>query len=154
MDGLVRLASQVTMNELNRLIVRAQVVGRRGLSVAPLEVERDAGIETVRDLLEAIVREQVEAFRSRKREAKMLRVLTERAIADGRDAGRIAAGDQEPDDRLPDPEQAIEAALTAFQDGFYYVFINDAQVDRLDQAVDPGESTDVLFVRLTPLAGG
>jgi hypothetical protein len=117
-------------------------------------LEQETAGETVRDLLSAIVRQQVDSFRNRKQEAKVLRILTEREIDEGRESGRIVFGDQEPDHRTPDTAQAIEAALTAFADGFYYVFVNDTQVDRLDQAVDPREVTDVLFVRLTPLAGG
>jgi hypothetical protein len=139
---------------LNRLVVRAQIVGRRGASFAPLELEREVAVETARDLLVAVVHEQVSSFRSRKQEAKVLRILTERDIDEGREVGRIASGDQEPDDRVPDTKLAIEAALTAFEDGFYYMFVNDRQVERLDQVVDQRDVTDVLFVRLTPLAGG
>ena len=136
------------------LVVRAQIAGKRNFSPAPLEYERDAGIVTVRDLLESIVRSQVDGFIRRKQEAAILRVLTERDIQHGRAAGRIVSGEQEPDDRVPDVHHAIEAAVTAFEDGFYFVFVNDRQVEKLDQVLDPDEPLDVLFVRLTPLAGG
>jgi len=139
---------------LNRLVVRAKIVGRRGLSAAPVELDLGAAVVTVRDLLGTIVREQVDAFRNRKQEAKVLRILTERDLAEGLEVGRITSGDQKPDDRVPDTQRAIEAALTAFEDGFYYMFVNETQMERLDQVVDQGELTDVLFVRLTPLAGG
>ncbi len=72
-------------------------------------------------------------------------------------AGRWAGSPPETKSRTiecPIRSWRIEAALTAFEDGFYYMFVNDRQVERLDQVVDQRDVTDVLFVRLTPLAGG
>ena len=137
-----------------RLIVQAKTVGRRGWTVAPLEIELPGAAETVRDLLEAIVCQQVEAFVQRKQEGKLLRALTEREVADGAEAGKIARGDQEPDHRMPDAHKAAATAVTAFEDGFYYIFVNDAQIERLDQPLEPAPETNVLFLRLTPLVGG
>ncbi len=53
---------------------------------------------------------------------------------------------------MPDVEQAVDDAISAFQDGFYYLFVNDIQVELLDQILN--DVGDVLIVRLTPLAGG
>ena len=139
---------------MHRLTVQAKTVGRKGWSVAPLEIELPGAAETVRDLLEAIVCQQVDAFVQRKQDAKLLRALTECEVAEGAEAGKIAAGEQEPDHRMPDPRNAIEAAVTAFEDGFYYIFVNDAQIERLNQPLAPAAETKVLFLRLTPLVGG
>lgn len=122
--------------------------------MAPLEIELASAAGTVRDLLEAIVCQQVEAFVQRKQDAKLLRALTEREVAEGAEAGKIATVEQEPDHRMPDAREATAAAITAFQDGFYYIFINDAQIERLNQPLAPAAATNVLFLRLTPLAGG
>jgi hypothetical protein len=135
-------------------MVRAKIAGGRGAFHAPFEIEHDAPRMTVRDLLAAVVREQLESFRRRKQEATLLRILTSREIDHGRQTGKILSGAQEEDERVPDTQQAIDAALTAFEDGFYYVFVNDAQVEQLDHTFHTGEVTDVLFIRLTPLAGG
>jgi hypothetical protein len=139
---------------MTRLSIRTQIIGRRGLSAAPLEIDLDSSATTVRDLLELIVRDQIESFRRRKQDASVLRILTERDLAEGREAGRIATAAQQPDGRLPNPNDAIDAVLTAFEDGFYYMFVNGSQIERLDQPLCPAEVTDILFVRLTPLAGG
>jgi hypothetical protein len=119
-----------------------------------MELEQAAPFKTVGEVLAAIVRQQVDDFKKRKQEAQLLRILTERDLEDGREAGRIASGVRERDERAPEIEDAIEAAELAFEDGFYYIFVNDVQVERLNHAVDSQESIDVLFVRLTPLAGG
>lgn len=115
-------------------------------------LEPDEPIATVRQLLALIVEQQIDDFKRRNQDARFLRVLTERDVEAGLETGRVRSGAQEPDGRLPDMEQSIAAAMTAFQDGLYFVFVNDAQVESLEQAVD--DVRDVLFVRLTPLAGG
>ena len=129
-------------------------MGRRGPSFAPLELEQEAPFGSMHDLLAAIVRDQVAGFQARKEEVRLLRVLTERAIEQGAETGKLAFGDQLPDERSVNADDAVAAAVTAFEDGFFYMFVNEVQVERLDQAVLPREVTDVLFIRLTPLAGG
>jgi hypothetical protein len=94
----------------------------------------------------------VVAFRERKSEAAWLRVLTQADLEAGQETGRIVSGELMPDPRAPDAEEAVAVALRAFADGFYFVFVNDVQVEDLDQPI--GEVRTVLFVRLTPLAGG
>lgn len=137
---------------MSSVTIQAKTIGRRGALLNPLILELDEPAATLRALLAAVVRQQVEAFVSRKSEAGYLRILTESALDSGVAAGRIATCDQEPDARRPDLVSATEAAITAFQDGFYFVFVNDTQVEDLDQRLD--EIRTILFVRLTPLAGG
>jgi hypothetical protein len=141
---------------LERFTIRAKIVGRRAVGFTPLEIECEQPFSTCRGLLTAIVRQQIAAFRQRKELAHFLRVLTETEIDEGREAGRILAGVPEPeaDGRVPDAEHAIDTAITAFQDGLYFIFINDVQNESLDLPIAAGEVRDVLFVRLTPLVGG
>ncbi len=106
----------------------------------------------MRDLLTAIVRQQVNAFQANKSEAKILKVLTERELEAGMESGRIVSGEAEPDSRLPDPETSIAIALSTFLDGFYFVFVDDIQIEDLEHPVQ--EVKEVMFLRLTPLVGG
>ena len=53
-----------------------------------------------------------------------------------------------------DPAEAVAAAIQSFADGFYYVFLDEAQVETLDAPLAVAEDSRLLFVRLTPLAGG
>lgn len=137
---------------MSSVTIQAKTIGRRGTLLTPLILELDEPATTVRALLSAVVRQQVAAFVARKSEAGYLRILTESALDSGVEDGRVASSDQEPDMRRPDILSATEAAITAFQDGFYYVFVNDLQVEDLEQPLD--EIRTVLFVRLTALAGG
>jgi hypothetical protein len=119
-----------------------------------LQLDCGVPLRTARDLLCAIVEEQREAFRLRKQEAQLLQVLSADRIAEAADTGRIISGGQDHDARLPALPDAIAAAVQAFEDGFYFMFVNDVQIETLDHPVDAQGNIDVLFIRLTPLVGG
>jgi hypothetical protein len=105
-------------------------------------------------LLCAVVEQQIDEFRLRKEEAQLLRILSVEAIEDGRNSGKIVSGGQDQDARVPAVPDAIRAAFQAFEDGLFYMFVNDVQVEILDQPVGDQEDMDLLFLRLTPLVGG
>lgn len=142
------------MQSLSRIVVRAEVVGRRGPAFSPIELEPESPFKTVGELLTAVVRQQVDEFRQRKEESRFLKVLTGAQIREGMESGKIISGNQDPDSRIPTVEDATTVALQAFEDGLYYIFVNDVQIESLDQSVTASEVQDVLFVRLTPLVGG
>ena len=58
-----------------------------------------------------------------------------------------------PVDRSPTGKQAA-AAERAFQDGRYFVLLNDRQAENLDETIDLARTTEVTFLLLTPLKGG
>lgn len=60
---------------------------------------------------------------------------------------------EEPVDRSPTGKQAA-AAERAFQDGRYFVLLNDRQAENLDETIDLARTTEVTFLLLTPLKGG
>lgn len=128
------------------------MIGRRGPVLAPLTLQPALPITNLRDLLRAIVQEQVTAFQQRKAEATLLRVLTPSEVDRGSEVGRIVPGGQPPDPRVVDVEASLAEAISAFKDGFYFVFVNDVQIEDPDHPLSQIHS--VLFVRLTPLAGG
>lgn len=108
---------------------------------------------TLRDLISLIVRDEVAAFEERQTERRLLTVLTDRQIEDGAVRGRIVSGGQDLDQRV-DLDEAVGAALQAFEDGIYYVFVDSEQRTRLEEQVELEDASTVTFLRLTPLAGG
>lgn len=108
---------------------------------------------TLRDLISLIVRDEVAAFEERQTERRLLTVLTDRQIEDGAVRGRIVPGGQDLDQRV-DLDEAVGAALQAFEDGIYYVFVDSEQRTRLEEQVELEDASTVTFLRLTPLAGG
>ena len=53
-----------------------------------------------------------------------------------------------------DPQEAVDNALLAFKDGFYYVLIDEKRVERLEEEITLYSHSHILFLRLVPLVGG
>ena len=61
----------------------------------------------------------------------------------GNDLGQVA-----------DPQTAVAAAIQAFEDGFYFVFLDGDRQDDLDREVYLSANSRLTFVRFVPLVGG
>ncbi len=53
-----------------------------------------------------------------------------------------------------DPEKQVYVALEAFQKNGFFILVDDEQIEELDQRFLIDESTQISFVKLTPLVGG
>lgn len=122
-----------------------------------LPYPRDLGIRggrtTLRDLIDGIVRQEVAAFRERQEERRLFQVLSQREIAQGTERGVIDPGGRDLEGEV-DVETAVATALQAFEDGLYYVFVDDRQQVELDAVLTVQPDSTVTFVRLVALAGG
>lgn len=141
------------------LLIEGKTFGRRQALFPewslPLPPEMSGQPLTVRDLISRIVLEQVQAFGERRAERRFVRALTERQIADGVQRGKVDMGGREEDEPdVDDPQAAVATALQAFEDGLYYVFVDDEHRQSLDEEVSLGAETRVTFLRLVALAGG
>ncbi len=109
---------------------------------------------TVRDLLDAVVRSEVAAFQTRQEARTVLQTLSPAQIAEGVAKGKIDSGGRE-DERQPvDADESVKVALQSFEDGLYYVLINDDQKTSLSDSFTVTAETRVTFLRLVALAGG
>jgi len=120
---------------------------------APPDVGGEGGL-TLRDLISRIVTEQVKLFKDRQEQRQFLRALTEKQIADAAEKGKIESGGSEVGKQQVDVEEAIGVAHEAFEDGLYFVVVDDEQVEKIDQQLYLQPDSRVTFIRLTPLAGG
>lgn len=140
------------------LVVEAKQVGqRRPLLPAwhvPLPPERVTNPSlTLRDLITLIVHEEVRAFRERQEERRLIRVLTAAQIEQGAAAGKVDPGQRDLQQEV-NAGQAVTVALQAFENGLYYVFVDDEHHTALDSTIYLQPDSHVLFVRLVALAGG
>ncbi len=108
---------------------------------------------TLRSLLTHIVEAEVEAFRSRQTQRRLLNILSPEQIQIGLEQGKIDSGGSELDQAV-EMETAIGTALQAFIDGFYFVFLDDEQIEDLEARVALTAQSQLLFLRLVPLVGG
>lgn len=138
--------------------VTATVTGhrRRGVAEHDLELPLSAGPASARQIIEAAVTAEVAAYEARAEQAGLVRVLTEKALAEDLVAGAVRAGGGDPLRPPAGPVNvgaAIETALLAFEDGLFRVFVGDVEVTDEEPAM-LAEGSSLLFLRLVPLAGG
>jgi hypothetical protein len=114
----------------------------------------DAGGITLRDLIDRVVRAEVQAFRQRQAERRIFHALTARQIAAAAEKGKIDSGGSEVPEQAVDEDEAVAVACQAFEDGIYLVVIDGEDHRQLDREIDVEPDSRVTFVRLTLLAGG
>ena len=155
--------------------VSATVTGHRRMGVREHELvlALPPGQVTARQVIEASVTAEVVAFQARTEEASLVRVLTKEGLARELATGAVrtggpqeeAAGDPAPVDTVPvdtvpidtvpiDTGAAVDAALLAFADGLFKVFVADRELADDDAPVALTDGAQLLFLRLMPLAGG
>ena len=133
--------------------VETKVTGQRRRGDQATTIDVLAGELTLSELIRSVVESEVEGFRQRQLDRQLLQVLTNEQIAAGAAVGKITSGGSELDQEV-DLDEAKATAIQAFEDGFYFVFVNGEQIEALNETVTVDDATTMLFVRLTPLAGG
>lgn len=152
-------AAENTADNLPALTIEGQQFGRgRALFPdfsfpLPPEWTAPSASVTLRDLIVRIVCEEVRSFQQRRSERRFLHSLTAAQIFEGAARGKVDMGGRE-DEPDADPEQAVAAALLAFEDGLYYVFVDNEHRVGLDETVRLSAGSRVTFLRLVALAGG
>lgn len=138
--------------------IEARATGRRRALAPAWQIpigEHGAGFGplTLRELIARIVDEEVEAFRERRRDRRLVRVVSREEIELGLEAGRVSAGGTLGGGRV-DEEEAVAVAHQAFEDGVYLVLIDGRQHETLEDQVLLSEDSTVTFLRLVALVGG
>jgi hypothetical protein len=119
----------------------------------PPELSGGEGGLTLRDLITRIVKSEVQAFRKRQQDRQFVRALTARQIEEGAGAGKIDMGGRKLKQTVSD-EDAVGAALQAFEDGIYLVILDGEEQAELDREIHLEPDSRITFVRLVMLAGG
>lgn len=141
-------------------VVQTRAIGKRrplledwSIHFPPEWTGGDGGDFRLRDLIERVVRAEVEMFARRQKARGMVSVLTEAKIEDGAEKGRIDSGGRVLKQNV-DSDEAVGAALQAFEDGMYLVIIDETEFRDLDAPVRLSDDSNIIFIRLTFLAGG
>lgn len=135
------------------LTISGKVLGKSQNLFTSWQMDLPAQSATLEELLERIVRSEVQAFQARQADRRLTKVLGLVDIEAGVAAGKISSGGSELD-QVVDVQGAVKTALQAFKDGFYLVFVDDEQQEDLQATVVLTGSSELLFLRLTPLVGG
>jgi hypothetical protein len=143
--------------------VSATVTGhrRRGVREHDLVLALPPGEVTARQLIEAAVAAALEGFKARAEEASLVRVLTKKSLDADLARGAVATGGPPDDARTtagepgqPNLAGAVDAALLAFGDGLFKVFVGERELTDDGAALPVTDGAALLFLRLVPLAGG
>ena len=140
------------------IVVEGRAVGGRRPLFPDFEIELrsnpDAAFQTtLRDLIARVVGDEVRAFRGRQESRKLVRALSQADISQGLMKGKVDAGGRDLEQTV-DEDEAVAAAIQAFEDGIYYVFVNDEQITALDSPFVLRPAARLTFLRLVALAGG
>lgn len=139
------------------LSISTRSIGRRkpvlgDFDVPPPPDLRDDGELVLRELIEHVVRHQVGRFNERQVGGRWDRVLTAASIEQAAAVGKVDPAGR-PNRELADADEAVGAALRAFEDGLFLVIIDEVERRSLDEPVYLSPSSRMVFLRLTFLAG-
>ena len=109
-------------------------------------------ISTLRQLLEAIVRQEVETYNNRGLDTMLVPFLAEEEISAQSTIGKIGFGRLH-SDKKADPDKAVQTAIQGFEDGLFRVIIGEKEATNLDTPLKLSEGVSLTFIRLTFLAG-
>ena len=135
------------------VFIKLKAIGKRRPVLDNVPYNLPGGMSTLRQLIEAIVRQEVEAYNKRGVENMLAPFLTEIEIAEQSTVGKVSFG-RLYSEKQADPGKAVETALQAFEDGLFRVLINDSEAVGLDEAIEIHENDTLTFLRLTFLTGG
>lgn len=135
------------------LKVNIKQIGQRKQKVAPVNFALAEVPGTVRELIGLTVEKCVNEYNERVRAGDAnVKPLSESDIRDMADIGKIAFGINY-GTKEQDLGKAVENALQSFEDGIYRVFLNDAELESLDEVINLSEGDSLTFIRLTMLSG-
>jgi hypothetical protein len=141
------------------VLIETRVVGKRARpldrwSVPTPPILGDGGDDglTLRELIIRVVRAEVRAFERREQARRLVRVLSNTEIAERAARGKVDPGGRAPTGPVKEDE-AIGAALQGFEDGLYLVILDGVEQRSLDAQIYPKPDSQLVFLRLTFLAG-
>lgn len=132
------------------LYMNMKQLGKRRNTVDKVPFEYEVNPGTLRELITETVKICVRGYIERMDRGEA--VLTNDQIDDMAQIGKIAFGIAY-GDKKPDVAQAVETAVTGFEDGLFRVFLGDDELTELDEKVTFAEGDEITFIRLTMLAG-
>ena len=136
-----------------KVYIQVKKLGKRMQTVGSIPYELKTCPATLRELIICMVNQGVEGYNERLRSGEQNKALSETEIHNMGPVGKIAFG-------IPfgqkeaDPAKAVDAALLAFSDGLYRLFINEQEITELDRPLQLCEGDTIAIIRLTMLTGG
>jgi hypothetical protein len=141
------------------IVVEGKVLGQKHPLFTDWHVElpsdrmRGGDRIKLRDLITRVVVDEVDAFQKRQEERRFALIMSRAEIEEGVRSGKVDPGERDLKQEV-NTDEAIGTALQAFEDGLYYVFVDDIQQMNLNSEVYLKADSKVTFLRLVALTGG
>jgi len=149
---------------MTNLAIQVKQIGRKKPMITKeLEIDSlatDSEIK-LKDLIKEIVKIEVNEFQNRLKDQKInennkdniFNYLSPEEIEDKAEKGKVAIDyiENKNDVNL---DEAIDTAILAFEDGIYFVFIDNEKIENIGDLVKMKDDSNIMFLRLTMLAGG
>ncbi|QKE72354.1 hypothetical protein HPK19_05865 [Arthrobacter citreus] len=104
------------------------------------------------ELVKELISINVNTYNQKEIDFLFLPYLTEDEINLKSTVGKIGF-DLKYNDTIVDLNEAIANALQAFQDGLFKVFLNDKEIESLQENIELNENDEIAFIKLTMLSG-
>ena len=135
-----------------RVFVQVKSAGKRRAALEKRAYELPEGIVTLKDLIAAVVDTEVSAYNSKRMDTVVTHFLTEEELEGDARRGKIGFGRMASGQKA-DCEKARAAALQAYEDGLFRVFVNGDEQSSLEAEAAVSEGDTLTFVRLAFLSG-
>jgi hypothetical protein len=135
-----------------QLSITLKSIGKRKATLTRLPIELSHTPQTLRELIEALVAWNVQGLLERQQEQALFPYLNEEEVQERAEIGKVGFGAIY-NESTPDLSKAIDTAILAFTDGLFRVFINDEEMNSLDEPLVLKDHDAITLIRLTMLAG-
>ncbi|WP_078552865.1 hypothetical protein [Bacillus alkalicellulosilyticus] len=135
-----------------KIYITVKSLAKRKNFLSKLEWKFRQAPTTLRELISEIVKENRKQYEEKRSQEFFLQYLTAEEIQQQGDVGKVSFGERYNEEQTI-PEKAVETAIQAFEDGLFKVFINEEEVADINSQVTLHEGDEVVFIKLTMLAG-
>ena len=135
---------------MQELTIRLKRLGKKKVHTTNISIT--GTINTLQDLITACVKSEVNRFNKEREHNHLLPFLTPSEIQEQSKTGKISFGDIHNLDKASF-EQSIEIALQGYKDGQFLVFIDDQEIQSLDNPIILSPDSTITFLRMTFLTG-
>lgn len=135
-----------------QIFIQTKSIGSKKPALVQKPYTVPDSVGTLRALIEAVVRSEVERYNNSEADPELCRFLSAQELEDRASTGRISFG-RIYSERKADAKKAVSAALLGFEDGLFKVVVGETVADELDAPLPCLDGTTVTFIRLTFLSG-
>jgi hypothetical protein len=136
-----------------KLIFTIKSLGKKRPFLNKLEIDIDIEPNTnLKELLRKLVIQQVKEFNERKTSSTLIQFMSEDSIKEKAAAGNIKFNEQY-NVTEANEEKAIETVLLAFEDGLIAFFLNDNQLENMDDIIQLDNEDNITIIKLSFLSG-